>query len=118
MGKRGSRSQSQLLNTLTKKQKKHLRDFGEEHPFYDKYEGHGGPELPVAFPGGSARVPGLGPPSPASPHAPPAPAGLGVGPAGAQRAGFTVFLPFPEPVTSCQTTPPLGRLVFVRSEVF
>ncbi|XP_019523256.1 PREDICTED: digestive organ expansion factor homolog [Hipposideros armiger] len=41
MGKRGSRSQSQLLSTLTKKQKKHLRDFGEEHPFYDKY---GGPE--------------------------------------------------------------------------
>uniref|UniRef100_A0A3Q2HI17 U3 small nucleolar RNA-associated protein 25 homolog n=1 Tax=Equus caballus TaxID=9796 RepID=A0A3Q2HI17_HORSE len=36
MGKRGSRSQSQLLNSLTKKQKKHLRDFGEEHPFYDK----------------------------------------------------------------------------------
>lgn len=36
MGKRGSRSQSQLLNTLTKKQKKHLRDFGEEHPFYDR----------------------------------------------------------------------------------
>ncbi|KAM8817428.1 U3 small nucleolar RNA-associated protein 25 homolog isoform 2-T2 [Rhynchonycteris naso] len=34
MGKRGSRSQ--LLSTLTKKQKKHLRDFGEEHPFYDK----------------------------------------------------------------------------------
>ncbi|XP_017743807.1 PREDICTED: digestive organ expansion factor homolog isoform X3 [Rhinopithecus bieti] len=36
MGKRRSRSQSQLLNTLTKKQKKHLRDFGEEHPFYDR----------------------------------------------------------------------------------
>ncbi|XP_049714029.1 U3 small nucleolar RNA-associated protein 25 homolog [Elephas maximus indicus] len=36
MGKRGSRSQSQLLSTLTKKQKKHLRDFGEEHPFYDR----------------------------------------------------------------------------------
>lgn len=36
MGKRGRRSQSQLLSTLTKKQKKHLRDFGEEHPFYDK----------------------------------------------------------------------------------
>ncbi|KAM5238619.1 U3 small nucleolar RNA-associated protein 25 homolog isoform 2-T2 [Ctenodactylus gundi] len=35
MGKR-SRSQSQLLSTLTKKQKKHLRDFGEEHPFYDR----------------------------------------------------------------------------------
>ncbi|KAB0392916.1 hypothetical protein E2I00_003091, partial [Balaenoptera physalus] len=31
-----SRSQSQLLNSLTKKQKKHLRDFGEEHPFYDR----------------------------------------------------------------------------------
>ncbi|XP_070329979.1 U3 small nucleolar RNA-associated protein 25 homolog [Odocoileus virginianus] len=36
MGKRGSRSQSQLLGSLTKKQKKHLRDFGEEHPFYDR----------------------------------------------------------------------------------
>ncbi|XP_055274986.1 U3 small nucleolar RNA-associated protein 25 homolog [Moschus berezovskii] len=36
MGKRGSRSQSQLLGCLTKKQKKHLRDFGEEHPFYDR----------------------------------------------------------------------------------
>ncbi|KAI5168822.1 Digestive Organ Expansion Factor [Manis pentadactyla] len=36
MGKRGSRSQSQLLSALTKKQKKHLRDFGEEHPFYDR----------------------------------------------------------------------------------
>uniref|UniRef100_A0A8C3WIR2 U3 small nucleolar RNA-associated protein 25 homolog n=1 Tax=Catagonus wagneri TaxID=51154 RepID=A0A8C3WIR2_9CETA len=36
MGKRGSRSRSQLMNTLTKKQKKHLRDFGEEHPFYDR----------------------------------------------------------------------------------
>ena len=31
MGKRGNRSQSQLLGSLTKKQKKHLRDFGEEH---------------------------------------------------------------------------------------
>nr|XP_013012737.1 digestive organ expansion factor homolog [Cavia porcellus] len=37
MGKRGNRSQ--LLSTLTKKQKKHLRDFGEEHPFYDRVSG-------------------------------------------------------------------------------
>ncbi|KAM6165131.1 U3 small nucleolar RNA-associated protein 25 homolog [Erethizon dorsatum] len=37
MGKRASRSQ--LLSTLTKKQKKHLRDFGEEHPFYDRVSG-------------------------------------------------------------------------------
>lgn len=36
MGKRRSRGRSQLLSTLTKKQKKHLRDFGEEHPFYDR----------------------------------------------------------------------------------
>ncbi|KAL1770027.1 digestive organ expansion factor-like [Sigmodon hispidus] len=36
MGKRRSRGQSQLLSTMTKKQKKHLRDFGEEHPFYDR----------------------------------------------------------------------------------
>ncbi|XP_006888012.1 PREDICTED: digestive organ expansion factor homolog [Elephantulus edwardii] len=36
MGKRRSRSQSHLLNSLTKKQKKHLRDFGEEHPFFDR----------------------------------------------------------------------------------
>ena len=39
MGKRGNRSQSQLLGSLTKKQKKHLRDFGEEHPFYDRCGG-------------------------------------------------------------------------------
>uniref|UniRef100_A0A8C8ZNC9 U3 small nucleolar RNA-associated protein 25 homolog n=1 Tax=Prolemur simus TaxID=1328070 RepID=A0A8C8ZNC9_PROSS len=39
MGKRRSRAQSQLLNSLTKKQKKHLRDFGEEHPFYDRFGG-------------------------------------------------------------------------------
>lgn len=36
MGKRRSRGRSQLLSTMTKKQKKHLRDFGEEHPFYDR----------------------------------------------------------------------------------
>ncbi|KAM9001569.1 digestive organ expansion factor homolog isoform X1 [Sarcophilus harrisii] len=41
MGKRRnrSRSQSQVLSSLSKKQKKHLRDFGEEHPFYDKVSG-------------------------------------------------------------------------------
>ena len=39
MGKRGSRSRNQLLGSLTKKQKKHLRDFGEEHPFYDRCGG-------------------------------------------------------------------------------
>ena len=36
MGKRRGRARSQLLSTMTKKQKKHLRDFGEEHPFYDR----------------------------------------------------------------------------------
>lgn len=65
MGKRRSRSQSQLLNSLTKKQKKHLRDFGEEHPFYDRYgEARLGPALPASFPGGSPRVPAFGPPVP------------------------------------------------------
>lgn len=36
MGKRRNRGRSQMLSTMTKKQKKHLRDFGEEHPFYDR----------------------------------------------------------------------------------
>lgn len=84
MGKRGSRSQSQLLSTLTKKQKKHLRDFGEEHPFYDRYGGHAGRRL---SPGGARRcragpaglrglVSGLLPPLPA----PPGPRRAQVGP--------------------------------------
>ena len=36
MGKRRNRGRSQMLSTMTKKQKNHLRDFGEEHPFYDR----------------------------------------------------------------------------------
>lgn len=56
MGKRSSRSQSQLLSTLTKKQKKHLRDFGEEHPFYDRYGGAS--VFPGAGGGVGSRSPG------------------------------------------------------------
>ncbi|XP_021098144.1 digestive organ expansion factor homolog isoform X3 [Heterocephalus glaber] len=37
MGKRVRRRQ--LLSSLTKKQKQHLRDFGEEHPFFDRVSG-------------------------------------------------------------------------------
>ncbi|XP_067149218.1 U3 small nucleolar RNA-associated protein 25 homolog isoform X3 [Apteryx mantelli] len=37
MGKR--RGGRELLRTLSKKQRRHLREFGEEHPFYDKVSG-------------------------------------------------------------------------------
>ncbi|KAG6933542.1 digestive organ expansion factor -like protein (zebrafish), partial [Chelydra serpentina] len=38
MGKR-KRSQHPLAGSLSKKQKKHLREFGEAHPFYDRVSG-------------------------------------------------------------------------------
>uniref|UniRef100_A0A8C5N1N6 U3 small nucleolar RNA-associated protein 25 homolog n=1 Tax=Leptobrachium leishanense TaxID=445787 RepID=A0A8C5N1N6_9ANUR len=36
MGKRRNQGRSEDISTMTKKQKKHLKDFGEQHPFYDK----------------------------------------------------------------------------------
>ncbi|KAG2467601.1 DIEXF factor, partial [Polypterus senegalus] len=49
MGKR--REKKQLFNSLTKKQKKHLKEFGEQHPFHDKVDVTAGPSRVTELPG-------------------------------------------------------------------